>query len=131
MIFLPRNVSMPSGLNVSIPQDQHVSILFVSNIHIENIRTVWHRKLCMKTWYSLRSLWILSIFLVYFFWPKMFQHLQNHILLARIVLLIFLSRSNVLLTFYASCSTVFIGFLYGQETLHIPFVQLISIDTLH
>ena len=30
--------------------DQNVSILFVNNAYIGNIRTVWHRKLYIKTY---------------------------------------------------------------------------------
>ena len=30
--------------------DQNMSIIFVNNICIRHIRTVWHRKLYMKTW---------------------------------------------------------------------------------
>ena len=43
-----------------LPPDQNVSILFVNNIYIGNIRTVWHRKIYMKIWYSSKSLRILG-----------------------------------------------------------------------
>ena len=33
---------------VSIPPEQNASILFMNNVYIDNIRTVWHRKLYMK-----------------------------------------------------------------------------------
>ena len=39
--------------NVPIPPDQNASVLFVSNIHIGNYRTFWHRKLCkIYSWNS-------------------------------------------------------------------------------
>ena len=54
----------------SIPLNQNLLILLVSNICNGNIGTFWHRKLCLKTWYTSKSLWILPIFLVWFFRPK-------------------------------------------------------------
>ena len=62
MIFWAQNVLIPPDQNLSIPLDQIVLILLVSNINNGNIRTFWHRKLCMKTWYSSKSFWILSKF---------------------------------------------------------------------
>ena len=41
---------------------------------LKNIRTVWHRKLYMKTWYSSKSVWISSVFLVWLFGAKIFQY---------------------------------------------------------
>ena len=39
--------------NVLIPPDQNVSVLIVSNMHIGNYRTFWHRKLCKRySWNS-------------------------------------------------------------------------------
>ena len=55
--------------------DQIVSILLWIK-YITNIRTVWHWKLYMKSWYISKSLRILTIFLVWHFWPKMLQHPQ-------------------------------------------------------
>ena len=60
----------------AIVLDQNVLILDSSCKHIYiyiyiyngNIRTFWHRKLCMKTWYNTKSLWILTFFLVWLFW---------------------------------------------------------------
>ena len=57
--------------------NQNASVLFVNNIYIRNIRTVCHRKLYIKTWYSLKSLWILLILSVWFFEPKLFQYLHT------------------------------------------------------
>ena len=53
-------------------RDQSVSIVFVNNTYIGNIRKFCHRKLYTKTWYSSKSLWILTffIFLPDFFSPK-------------------------------------------------------------
>ena len=34
---------------------------------VSDIRTFWHRKLCMKNWYNSKSLWLLSIFLTFCF----------------------------------------------------------------
>ena len=61
---------------VSIPSDQNVSILLVRIICNRNIGTFWHRKLCMKTWYSLRFLWTLPSFLVWNVGPIMSQYFQ-------------------------------------------------------
>ena len=49
---------------------QNKSTLLVSNMHNGNIETFWHRKLYIKTWYSLKSLWILLSFLVWFLKAK-------------------------------------------------------------
>ena len=48
--------------NVSISTDQNVSILFASYRFAGIIEIVWHRKLCIKSWYISKSLWILLIF---------------------------------------------------------------------
>ena len=70
VIFLNQGVLIPQNRIMSIPPGQNVLILFVNNTYIGNIRTVWHRKLYMKTWYSSKSLWIFSIFLVLTFWAQ-------------------------------------------------------------
>lgn len=44
---------------------------FLWIIYIWNIRILWRRELCMKTWSRSKPLWILSIFVAWFFWPKM------------------------------------------------------------
>ena len=49
MIFGAQNVLIPPDENLTIPLDQNVSILLESNMQNGNIRTFWHRKLCMKT----------------------------------------------------------------------------------
>ena len=36
---------------------------FLWIIHIEDTMIFWHGKLCIKSWYSSKSLWILIIFL--------------------------------------------------------------------
>ena len=36
-----------------IPPDQNVSILFMNNMYIGNIRNVWQKKFYMKIWYTL------------------------------------------------------------------------------
>ena len=43
--------------------DQNMPGFFMNNIYIQNIRTVWRRKLYMRTLYSSKPLWLLSIFL--------------------------------------------------------------------
>ena len=65
--FWVQTVLVPCILVTS--RDQSVSIVFVNNTYIGNIRKVCHRKLYMKTWYSSKSLWILtcSIFFAWFF----------------------------------------------------------------
>ena len=59
----------------SIPLDQ-MHRFFVSNICNGNIPALWDRKSCLKSWYSSKSLRILSVFLVWFFGPKMFWYYQ-------------------------------------------------------
>ena len=61
-LVIVQNVQIPRILLISL--DQNVSIVFVNNIYIGNIRAFWHRKLYIKTYYSSKSLWILIIFLV-------------------------------------------------------------------
>ena len=56
--------------NVSIPSDQNVSIVLVSNIYNRNIGTFRRRKFCMKSWYNSKSLWMLLIFLAWLFGSK-------------------------------------------------------------
>lgn len=46
-----------------------------------DITTFYHRKLCMKTWHSSKSLLILLMFLVSLFGIKMSWYLHTHILL--------------------------------------------------
>lgn len=53
--------------------NQNFSILLVNNVYIENIRTVCHRKLYIKSWYSSKSLWVFSISLVWFGCAKCFS----------------------------------------------------------
>ena len=43
-----------------------------------NIQTFWQKTLCIKTWYSSKSLWILSVFLVWFFRAKMFPYPKSY-----------------------------------------------------
>ena len=52
------NTSRPKFVNTLRPKCVNFSW---SNSYNGNIRTFWHRKLWMKTWYSSKSLWILSI----------------------------------------------------------------------
>ena len=66
-----QNVLIPRIL--LIPPDQNVSILFVNNIYIENIRKAWHSKLYIKTWYS-SSFWeVRQFFLSGFLGPNCFN----------------------------------------------------------
>ena len=65
-----QTVSIPPHQNMSMPLGQNPSILVISNIHSWNNGTFWHKKLCMKTWYSSKSLWMLSIFLGCFLDPS-------------------------------------------------------------
>ena len=55
-----------SDENLLIPLEENMLILFASNMYDSNIRTFWHRKFCMKTWCSSKSLWMLPMFLVLF-----------------------------------------------------------------
>lgn len=77
MIFLAQNVPIPTDKILSKPLDHNVLILFVSNTYNGNILAFWARKLCMKTWYSSKIFMNLSIFLVWFFSPKLSQYLQS------------------------------------------------------
>ena len=43
-IFSAKNVLTPPYQNLSIPPDQNVTILFLNNVYIGNIITVWHRR---------------------------------------------------------------------------------------
>ena len=74
--FLCRNILLHPEQNLLIHLDQNVSIIFGSNIYNENFGTFRQRKVCMKICYSSKSLWILLIFLVHIFVPKMFQYPQ-------------------------------------------------------
>ena len=42
-----------------------------------NIQTFWHKKKCIKTWCNSKSLWIMSIFLGWFFGPKMVRFFRS------------------------------------------------------
>ena len=68
--YLKQDVIISCVLLISL--NQNVSILFLNNIYIGNIRTVCHRKLYIKK-YSSKSLWILSVFLVWFLGLKCFN----------------------------------------------------------
>ena len=46
--------------------DQNVSVIFVNNIYIGNVRIVWHTKLYMKTWYSSLNVYELPQFFLNF-----------------------------------------------------------------
>ena len=71
IISWAENVLILQDENLSKPLDQNVLILLGSTTCYGNIRTFWPRKLCMKTWYSSKSLWFFSTFLVWFFESKM------------------------------------------------------------
>ena len=73
--FWAQNVLIHPDQNLSIPLDQ-MHRFFVSNICNGNISALWDRKSCTKSWYSSKSLRILSVFLVWFFGPKMFRYNQ-------------------------------------------------------
>ena len=77
----------------------NVSIIFVNNTFIWNTRTFWHRKLYMKTCYNSKSLWILTILLVWFF-------LSHNILIPTVVNLCVrrLNQEYILMT-YNLCLT--------------------------
>ena len=49
---------------------QFYEYYIVNAIYFGNIRIVWNKKLYMKIWFNSKSLWILSIFQVWFFVPK-------------------------------------------------------------
>ena len=72
--FLCQILLIPPGQNVSIPLHQNASILFVSNIYNRNMGIFWDRKLSMKSWHNLESLWVMPIFLVWLFGPKLFWY---------------------------------------------------------
>ena len=50
--FTRQTVLIPPHQNVSIPSDQNVLILIVSNMKNGNITTFWYEKSRMKSWYS-------------------------------------------------------------------------------
>ena len=50
--------------------------LWIIFIYIGNIKASCHRKLCIETWYSSKSFWILPIFFVWFFILKFSQYSQ-------------------------------------------------------
>ena len=68
--FLCQTVPTPQDQNVLIPPYQNMSTLLVSNMYHGNIGTFLHIKLCIKSWYSSKSLWILMIFLAWLFWAQ-------------------------------------------------------------
>ena len=70
IIFLCQTVWITPDQNVSILSHKNLSILLVRNMCNRNIGTFWHRKLCMKSTYNSKFLWILPIFPMQFFWPK-------------------------------------------------------------
>ena len=112
MTFWAQNILIPPDQNVSIPLDQNVLVLLVSNTYNRNIQTFSYRKLCMKTWYSSKYLWILSIFLVWYFGPKLFRYPQIKYYGCQ-VLFIF-DKSNLywnLEMFYKTTSTIVFSFL--------------------
>ena len=86
-----QNILWLPDQRLSIPFDQIVLTLLVIYIYNENIQTFWHRKLCVKTWYSSKSLLIFSIFLVWFFDSKYCNTSQ---LYTTIVLKIFIDIIN-------------------------------------
>ena len=51
--FLYQTVPILTDQNVSIPSDQNILILFLSNMYNGNIKTFWFRQRCMKIWYNL------------------------------------------------------------------------------
>ena len=55
-IFSVPTVPLRPGQKVSIPSDQNLLILLVSNVYNGNVGAFWHRKLRMKTWYSSKLL---------------------------------------------------------------------------
>ena len=52
---------------------QLFQLFFVNMINNVNIKTVWHRKLYMKNWYSSKSFWIVTFFFVLFLNSKCFN----------------------------------------------------------
>ena len=67
--YLKQHVLMSCVLLISLDQN-------VSNY----IRTCWYRKLYMKTCCNSKSLWVLTIFLVWLFELKMFRYPQTIII---------------------------------------------------
>ena len=51
-----------------------ILLVHVRSIWFGGIGTFWDRKLLVKSLYNSKSLWILSIFFVRFFWPKMSRY---------------------------------------------------------
>ena len=66
VIFWAKTVLTSPDQNVSLALDYNVLIFLVVNMYNGNIWTFWHRTLCMKSWYTSKYQWILTIFLVYF-----------------------------------------------------------------
>ena len=63
--YIQKNLAYVTIQNFQTSLGQNVSIL-EQYVFEENIRTVWQ----INTWYSSKSLWILSNFLVWFLTPK-------------------------------------------------------------
>ena len=81
---------------VDTPSDQNMLIVLLSNIYNGNIARFWHKKLCMKIWYSSKSLWILLICLVYFFLAQNVLIPSTHILLTQIKIVTFLQLKGLI-----------------------------------
>ena len=54
--FLCQTVPIPLDQNRLIPFHSNMPVLFASNIYSGNIGKLWDETLCMKTWYSSKSL---------------------------------------------------------------------------
>ena len=74
LIFFNWIVLIIPDQNLTLPLDQNMLILLISNVSNSNIGTFWHRKSRRKTWCSLKSLLILSIFLLWLFGLKLCQY---------------------------------------------------------
>ena len=63
------------------PQTKNVSILLLSNIYNGNIKMFWHRKLCIKSWYSSNFFLNITDFSWITFWAKTLPILPDENLL--------------------------------------------------
>ena len=110
MTFCDKNVSISANQSLSIPLDQNLLILLVMKIYNENIQTFWHRKLCMKTRYSSKSL---TIFLIWFFGRKMFLYPQI-VYYYRALQNCKDNQLSITFCFYRTSSMQFEAFLYKK-----------------
>ena len=87
--------------------------------NISTISIFWHRTLCMKTWCSQNLFWILLLFLVWFFRPKLcWYHQYTHYYFHLLILVFFLWKNPIQFHKRPFCSCQWQAFLNTDtETL--------------